>query len=51
MTKRYAANTIVMPNDKTVGALILPAIAEAYERGTMPTDRLLPAYDLEVVRR
>lgn len=36
---------IVMPNDRTVGALILPSIEAAYETGKMPTDRLLPAYD------
>ena len=34
---------IVMPNNKTVGALVLPSIAAAYESGEMPQDHLLPA--------
>ncbi len=36
---------IVLPNNKTVGSEVIPAIVAAYETGTMPSDRLLPAYD------
>ena len=38
----FLAHT-VMPNDKTVGAMVLPAVAQAYDTGQMPSDRLLPA--------
>lgn len=34
---------IVMPNDQTVGTLMLPIVARAYESGVMPPDRLLTA--------
>lgn len=34
---------IVMPNDQTVGTLMLPIVARAYETGAMPFDRLLTA--------
>ena len=34
---------IVMPNDQTVGTLMLPIVARAYQTGAMPFDRLLTA--------
>lgn len=35
---------IVLPDDRTVGQAVIPAIVAAYATGRMPTDRLLPAY-------
>ncbi len=33
---------VVQFKDQTVGTLMLPVVARAYETGTMPSDRLLP---------